>query len=164
MISSPIHRYQALIVCVCILPSAQWYTLYEWHCKNKSFLSWGVTDCLNPEKLSSSDKLLDLDIVLPTTHFIAHTKYFQTIWIGGTTTNMARVKTAGLTHRTTVAFRGAPVKRYGHAQWRSLNNVKCGLNTIRLLWTVKWVRVSLKTGISFSPVFVKFYVSSKAFL
>lgn len=45
MVSFPIHRYQSLIVCECILPWAQQYTLYERHCKNKSFLSWGMTDC-----------------------------------------------------------------------------------------------------------------------
>lgn len=89
MVSAPTHRYLSLIVCVCILPSAQQYTLYEWHCKNKSFLSWHVTDHLNPEKLSESGKLLDLDTVLPTTHFIVHTNYLQTIRISETTTEYA---------------------------------------------------------------------------
>ena len=92
-----------------------------------------MTDCLNPEKLSSGDKLLDLDIVLPTTHFLAHADYFQTIESVGQPQNMSHVKNAGSKHQTTVAFRDAPLKQYGHAQWKSLNTIKHELNIVQSL-------------------------------
>jgi len=105
------------------LPSAHQYTLYVWHCENQSFLSRGVEDCLNSEKLSSSDELLDSDIFLPTPQFVANAIYFQTIWIGGTTTEYVPCQNCS-TQWATVAFRDAPVNQYGHAQWGSLNSIK----------------------------------------
>lgn len=80
---------------------------YGWHCKSKSLLSWAVTNCLHPEKLSSSDKLLDLEIVLPTMYFIAHLTASKGLKLVGQPPNMFHVKTEGSTRWARAAFRDA---------------------------------------------------------